>query len=396
MGLVKRGNIWWGDFVRKGRRYQFSCHTRSKPEAKDFADKIMAMQKAPGFEEAVRIARAFFPETATPQVKLEDIWTKYAETAKALGRDGITDKGMRDRENRVKRLVRWIRDRHPGIDYAEKISATVASQYAKELAEEGRTAKTRINIIGDLSAVWSVLEKVSDEIHNPWHNLQPKKTGSQRIEAFTVEQEKTVLEAAKKEGKDWYPICMVCRHTGLRYHDVAQLRWSEIEGLEKSQISDLKSQTIGDGSQISDLKSQITGRAVIRKKPIKTVRHGISVAIPLLPEVVQALEAIRNDGRKGDYCFPVHAAFWGKKGLIGRVLNFRNVLDRAGITGNYTIHSWRHTTATRLADAGVDIETRMRLLGHTVKDTARLYDHSEHLDETRKAIEAAANAAARA
>lgn len=375
MGLVKRGNIWWGDFVRKGRRYQFSCHTRSKSEAKDFADKIMAMQKAPGFEEAVRIARAFFPETATPQVKLEEIWTKYAETAKALGRDGITEKGMHDRDLRVKRLIRWIRDRHPGIDYAEKITATVAAQYAQELAEEGRTAKTRINIIGDLSAVWAVLEKVSDEIHNPWHNLQPKKTGSQRIEAFTVEQEKAVLAAAKAEGKDWYPICMVCRHTGLRYHDVAQLRWDEIQWND------------GTGEQA---RQHLTG-AVIRKRPIKTIRHGISVAIPLLPEVVKALEAIRNDGRKGDYCFPVHAAFWGKKGLIGRVLNFRNVLDRAGVKGNYTIHSWRHTAATRLAEADVDIETRMRLLGHTVKDTARLYDHSEHLDESRAAIERAAS-----
>jgi integrase len=130
----------------------------------------------------------------------------------------------------------------------------------------------------------------------------------------------------------------------------------------------------------------------IRVKPKKTTRHGISVAIPLLPDVASALEAIRNDGRKGDYCFPVHAAFWGKKGLIGRVLNFRNVLDRAGVTGNYTIHSWRHTAATRLANAGVDIETRMRLLGHTVKDTARLYDHAEHIEETRDALERAAEA----
>lgn len=369
MGLVKRGNIWWGDFVRKGRRYQFSCHTRSKTEAKDFADKIMAMQKAPGFEEAVRIARAFFPETATPEVKLEDVWRKYAETAKALGRDGISDKGWRDRENRVTRFVRWIRDRHPGIDYAEKVAATVAAQYAQELAEMGRTAKTRINVIGDLSAVWTVLEKVSDEIRNPWHNLQPKKTGSRRLDAFTVEQETAVLEAAKAEGKDWFPICMVCRHTGLRYHDVAKLRWDEIDGLGAADRG-----------------------AVIRVRPKKTTRHGITVAIPLIPEVAKALLAIRDDGRRGDYCFPVHAAFWGKKGLIGRVLNFRGVLDRAGVTGNYTIHSWRHTAATRLADAGVDIETRMRLLGHTVKDTARLYDHSEHLDETRLALEAAAKA----
>ena len=47
---------------------------------------------------------------------------------------------------------------------------------------------------------------------------------------------------------------------------------------------------------------------------------------------------------------------------------------------------------TRLAEAGADIETRKRILGHTEDITARRYDHDEHLAETRRALEAAAGA----
>ena len=44
----------------------------------------------------------------------------------------------------------------------------------------------------------------------------------------------------------------------------------------------------------------------------------------------------------------------------------------------------------RLAGAGVGLETRKRILGHTVDATARRYDHDEHLAEVKAAMEAAA------
>jgi integrase len=67
------------------------------------------------------------------------------------------------------------------------------------------------------------------------------------------------------------------------------------------------------------------------------------------------------------------------------------VLDAAEITGNgYTIHSWRHTAATRLAESGADMETRKRILGHRTDEMAAHYDHAAHLEQTRAALNAAA------
>lgn len=366
MYLHKRGNIYWSEFTRNGKRHQFSTGKKSKAEARDFVEKMMAVAAAPDFERAVQIARAIFADTASPQIKLADAWTKYETTATALGRNKLSATSYRKRKNALTNFVKWTEKKHPNIRHADQVTATLASEYAQALATLGRTPKTRINILGDLGAIWNVLEKVSDDIHNPWKNLNPKNLGGKRLEAFTPDQERAILAAAKRIGKDWYPVCMILRHTGLRYHDVAQLKWSEID--------------FGNGSG-----------AVVRVTPKKTTRHGITVAIPLIQDAVDALTAIRDDGRQGEYCFPVHARNWGKHGGLERVLNFSEVLAAAGIAGKgYTVHSWRHTAATRLAESGAPLDVRKRLLGHREDDTAARYDHAEHLDESRAAIERAA------
>lgn len=368
MYLHKRGKIWWSEFTRNGIRHQFSTGKRSKAEARDFVDKMMAVTSAPDFERAVQIARAVFSDSACPEITWDDAWTKYESTSDALGRNKLSSTSYRKRQHALENFVKWIRSNHPNVTHAAQVSSTLASEYAQELASSGRTPKTRINILGDLGAVWNVLEKVSDEVRNPWKNLNPKNLGGNRLEAFTPDQERSILDAAKRIGKDWFPVCMILRHTGLRYHDVAQLKWSEV--------------SFGKSG------------SVIRVTPKKTTRHGITVAIPLIADAAQALLSIKDDGRQGDYCFPVHAANWGRMGAARRALNFQEVLDAAGITGKgYTVHSWRHTAATRLAESGASLDVRKRLLGHREDDTAARYDHAEHLDESRAAIEAAASIA---
>ena len=95
--------------------------------------------------------------------------------------------------------------------------------------------------------------------------------------------------------------------------------------------------------------------------------------------------------RTGDYLFPLHADLYDKRGPASRLIPFREVLDAAGLgNAGYTIHSWRHTAATRLAETGADIETRKALLGHRVDATAERYDHDEHLAAKRAALERAA------
>lgn len=74
-----------------------------------------------------------------------------------------------------------------------------------------------------------MLEKSQQDIKNPWANIAPTITDGRRIECFSTKQEKDVLNAAKTIGKDWYPVCIIALHTGLRYGSIARMTWNDVD-----------------------------------------------------------------------------------------------------------------------------------------------------------------------
>ena len=358
MTIYKRGRVYWVEYVVGGIRHRKSCHTRNKAAAQAWVDSITTARKMPTFEEAVEVLRMIYRQQTSGSLTLAAAWDAYSNLAHATGKDEVAESTMRRRENCFRNLVSWIEENAATVNTVERVSGAVAAKYAEHLANSGLKTKTRRNIIGELSTVWALLEKRGENIHNPWHDLAPKDTDGEIGKAFTVDQEESVLAAAKEVGKDWWAVCTIMRHTGLRYGSVARLKWSEVQG------------------------------DVIRHTPPKTKRHGITVVLPVIAPIRAALDSL---DQRDDYLFPLHAELYGNRGRASReALNFAEVLTRAGISGKgYTVHSWRHTTATRLAETGADIETRKRILGHTEDATARRYDHADHIDEMRSAIEAA-------
>ena len=203
------------------------------------------------------------------------------------------------------------------------------------------------------------------EIKSPWANLTPTDTDGKRGEAFSRDQERAIMAAAEKIGKGWPIACLVARHTGLRYGDIANLKWSEVD----------------------------FGRNVIALEPRKTARHGIAVTVPMVAPLRAALLSERGKSASGGvFVLPFHAQLYGKGSESAyKALNFKEVLDAAGVAGEgYTFHSWRHTMRSRLGEAGADIQTAKLLLGHTSDAMSLHYDHADHIEEMRTAIEAAA------
>jgi len=258
----------------------------------------------------------------------------------------------------LNRFLEWLKKNRATIKTIESVTGPVAAGFAMYLTSLGLKTKTRINNIAELNTIWNILEHASTGVRNPWTSLRPQNVDGTFGKPFTPADERRVLEAAKRVGKDWYPICVIMRHTGQRYGDVARLTWNEIHG------------------------------DVIRLTPHKTTRHKIAVTIPIIEPIRDVLKTLP---RTGDYLFPVHADLYGKRGQSSRDIPFREVLKAAGLDdAGYTIHSWRHTAATRLAESGADIETRKALLGHRVDATAERYDHDEHLTAKRNALKRAA------
>lgn len=357
MTLYKRGNVWWVEFVKDGVRHRRSCNTTKKAEAVVWLKSIETARKMPTFEDAVEVLRMLYSRPAEGILSVDSAWSSYIRVARATGKDAIEPRTMERRKNRVDRFVEWLKAETP-VRTAEGVNGPIAAKYAECLALQGLKTKTRKNILGDLSTVWKLLEKVSTNVRNPWGSLAPRDTDGKVGKPFTEKDEELVMAAAKEIGKDWWQVCTIMRHTGLRYSSVSRLTWKEIHG------------------------------DVIEHEPIKTRRHHIKVAIPIIKPVQEAIDSLP---RNGDYLFPLHAELYGKRGQSSRLLVFADVLNKAGIGDKgYTIHSWRHTEATRLGATGASKETRKQILGHTTDVMAELYDHDEHLAEKRKALEAAA------
>ena len=160
-------------------------------------------------------------------------------------------------------------------------------------------------------------------------------------------------------------------YTGLRLRDCSELRWNAI---------DWQAETI----------------TVTTRKTRKTV------VVPIHPQFAAWLKRqTRGIGKA-----PVFPTLAGKSGSgkSGLSMAFRRIMDRAQIKGrilreangagrsqsSLSFHSLRHSFNAALANAGVGVEMRQELVGHSSVEMNRKYTHTE-MELKRKAIALSTN-----
>ncbi|HUE03113.1 MAG TPA: site-specific integrase [Bryobacteraceae bacterium] len=113
---------------------------------------------------------------------------------------------------------------------------------------------------------------------------------------------------------------------------------------------------------------------------LRQLKTGRPLALPLLPDVAQALSAYVRDGRPASsdrtiflrHCAPFEP-FAPENNLTA---NMRGALQRAGLggrTGRRGLYLFRHTLATRLLAGGCPLKTIADVLGHASTDTTYGY-----------------------
>ena len=174
---------------------------------------------------------------------------------------------------------------------------------------------------------------------NPYHLLSRderiKKPTDQR-DFLTREELHRLMEVETRSTTTKMAFLFSC-FTGLRYSDLKQLKWGNIE----------KSQS-GMVIRIEAMKKT--------EKPV-TVPLGTN-AMAWLPE--------RGDKTLDDFVFDL-----GTCGGCNAVL--KNMAKRAGINKRVSFHTGRHSFATLTLAATNDIATVSRLLGHTSVATTQIY-----------------------
>lgn len=103
-----------------------------------------------------------------------------------------------------------------------------------------------------------------------------------------------------------------------------------------------------------------------------TSKDGEPVIVPLLPETLQAIEALASSSR---YFVPrIRGSLRGQAQTSDDLSSwFSKACAKAGLPSGYTAHGVRHGVATKLAEVGHGAEVIQALLGHKTERMAALY-----------------------
>jgi integrase len=174
---------------------------------------------------------------------------------------------------------------------------------------------------------------------NPAARIKRKTEGNGRIRFLSDKEEGRLRTVLAESWPHYVPAFLISIHTGMRAGEQFGLQWDQVS-LERKTIS------------------------LYRTKSRK-VRH-----IPLNAVALGALQSLARGRRKEG------AVFLNTQGepLRGARDWFEPAIKQAKIA-DYTWHCNRHTFASRLVMAGVDIRTVAQLMGHATIQMTMRYAH---------------------
>ncbi len=346
---------WWIDVCINGKRKRISSGSPDKAYALMLEQTmLLGKRKADQPDKIRKMLDAILGTTQAeplPKLPVETVWHYYERHLKIIG-SRVGDYTVWRRKLELRKVCDWLAEEVDREVTLDDLTRDVAAAYAQHLVDAGLKSKTRKNMLSELATVWKgAIHELGDGWTNPWLGVIPRVVDSVVGRAFTREEEARVLEACKAKCPCWHTASVIARYTGLRYGDVARLKWADFQN------------------------------GVISLQPSKTASHGVTVCISVCKPLAAVLNALPHESES---IIPELARRYPNRPDI----LFSDILKAAGLLPeHYTFHSWRHTFRTRLSEAGVPNDLAMRLGGWTVTETAKRYDHADRTADLLAAIE---------
>ena len=307
MGLYKRGSFWWMRFSFQGKQIRRSTETSDKKLAERIYHKVLGelaqgdwLERSPGEEKTLsELFEKYLTEHSKPN-KSEKSW--------------IRDKGM------MARILKEFGD----VTLVE-VSARQISEYKARRRTEGASAATVNKELSFLRHVFEtavVWEWLSD---NPAARIPREKVRNCIERWLSPEEEERLLGTCP----DWLrKIVVFALNTGFRQGEILSLTWKQV---------DLSKKTILFWEQ----------------------KNGGRDCVPVNESAIQVLTSQAKVRRLGDdlVFFTSNGTGYTARNVIR---SFANACRLARVD-NFRFHDLRHTFATRLIHAGVDMYTVQRL-----------------------------------
>ena len=225
-------------------------------------------------------------------------------------------------------------------------------------------------------------EKALKELKNAFPEVEKKK-------GLSIEEESTFLRFVEANNRysRWYPVLVTLFRTGMRIGECMALTWEDI---------DFEAKTIRVCKTLEYFKlvdENTHTKEIHTPKTVAGIRY-----IPMLPEVIAALEEERELQKLlGVKCIEtingvtdfVFLNRYGKtlcresiNRTIHRIVRECNMaIELKQFDGvflpKFSCHSTRHTFATRLNEAGINLKAAQSMLGHVdVSTTLNIYTDS--------------------
>jgi integrase len=228
----------------------------------------------------------------------------------------------------------------------DEINPLDLERYRRQRKQAGKSAVSINRELGFLRHLYNKAIDWEKTTLNPVKKVKFDREDNSRVRWLTVEEEERLLAQCVPQLK---PLVITALHTGFRASELLSLTWGDVDFQQ----------------------GIITVRAAYAK-------NGESRSVPMNKVLTETLQVIRinTPGTAQVFC--------NRKGMPYR--SFRTVFERAvrrADIQDFTFHDLRHTFASRLVMAGVDLPTVKELMGHkdikmTLRYTHLSAEHKQH------------------
>jgi len=335
MALRKRGKYWHYRFKFKGQLYDGSTKATNEVRANRIVSKIK--------EDLVN--GLFGLPTQVKLPKFDEMVEEFLAYSKAQHEPGTYEL----HENNCNALLRWFKGKR-----LDEISPKLVEKFKEERSREKCSNNDKKIVsaatVNRALTTLKVLYNHAIDVHelplrNPVKKVKYQEEVPKEMKILTLEEEARYLHNASQPLKD---VATVMVGTGMRPEEVFKLQ----------------------GGNVNVAKSTI----FISRGKTKAARRSVPITSAEATEVLKSRRALYKDG----YLFPAEPKF----GLLAKMPHLTTVrkghnaaVKRAGITGPFVLYDLRHTYATRSLDAGVDLVTLSKILGHSEIQMSLRYVH---------------------
>ena len=262
---------------------------------------------------------------------------------------GLKEDTVKHKARNVRRFLRWIDEQKKDL---RDVTAKDIESFFVYLKETGLSSSTRSGVRGCLEAFYRLLKREKLVVEDPFMKTEimiREKSGVRAV--FSRSQVETLLDSIEP-------------HTGYGQRDRAIFEFMYVTGCRVSEVTNLDVEDV-DFSSNEVLIRQGKGR----KDRI----------VPLGKTAERFLETWLHNGRKWFCGMEAKGPFFlsevgGRMSSSAIRTRLKIHLKNNGLQDyGFTPHSFRHSCATHLLEAGADIRYVQELLGHESLETTVTY-----------------------